>query len=97
MIVALRERAEQVRRAEIDRHRQRLVGLDSSQLDVVESLTRSILGKILHEPSVSLKEAAGTPRGDRLVTAIRELFALDELPAGGREVAPERDLPSAPT
>ena len=37
-----------------------------------------IIGKLLHEPSVALKDAAGSTRGDRLVAALRELFALDD-------------------
>jgi glutamyl-tRNA reductase len=77
MIVALRERAEAVRRAELDRVRTRLEGLDEVQLDAVEQITRGIIGKLLHEPSVALKDAAGSPRGDRLVAALRELFALE--------------------
>ena len=77
MIVALRDRAEEVRRAELDRFRKRLEGLDEVQFDAVEALTRGILGKLLHEPSIALKDAVGTQRGDRLVASLRELFALD--------------------
>ncbi len=42
----------------------------------VEALTRGVLAKLLHEPTVRLKDAAGTPRGDRLADALRELFDL---------------------
>ncbi|MEX2294525.1 MAG: glutamyl-tRNA reductase [Acidimicrobiales bacterium] len=78
MIVALRDRADEVRRAEFDRFRHRLEGLDAGQLEVVEALTRGIIGKLLHEPSIALKDAVGTQRGDRLVSSLRELFALDD-------------------
>ena len=78
MIVALRDRAERVRRSELARFRNRLDGLDDAQLDAVEALTRSILSKLLHEPSVALKDAVGSPRGDRLVASLRDLFALDD-------------------
>ncbi|MGK2948596.1 MAG: glutamyl-tRNA reductase, partial [Acidimicrobiales bacterium] len=77
MIVALRERAEEVRRAELERFRNRLDGLDEVQLDAIEGLTRGIIGKLLHDPSIALKEAAGSPRGERLVSSLRELFALE--------------------
>jgi glutamyl-tRNA reductase len=77
MIVELRERAEEVRLAELERFRSRLESLDPAQLDAVEALTRGILGKLLHEPSVALKAAAGTPRGDRLVASLRDLFGLE--------------------
>ena len=77
MIVALRERAEEVRHAALERYRTRLDGLDDAQLDAIEGLTRGIIGKLLHDPSIALKEAAGSPRGERLVSSLRELFALE--------------------
>ena len=64
MIVALRERAEEVRRAELERFRSRLGELDDEQLAAVEGLTRGILGKLLHEPS-------GHPEGRRRVAPRR--------------------------
>jgi glutamyl-tRNA reductase len=81
MIVALRERAEEVRQAELERFRSRLEGLSTEQLAAVEGVTRGIIGKLLHEPSITLKDAAGSPRGDRLVAALRDLFALDDTPS----------------
>jgi glutamyl-tRNA reductase len=78
MIVALRDRAEEVRQAEVDRYRSRLGALDAGQADAVDALTRGIIGKLLHDPSVALKDAAGSTRGDRLIAALRELFALDD-------------------
>ena len=39
-------------------------------------LTAAVVAKILHEPTVRLKQAAGSPRGDRLADAVRELFEL---------------------
>jgi glutamyl-tRNA reductase len=78
MIVALRERAETVRQAEIERYRARLGSLEPSQLDAIEALTHGIIGKLLHDPQLALKDAAGSPRGDRLVAALRDLFALDD-------------------
>jgi len=78
MIVALRGRAEEVRQAEVERYRSRLGELDPAQVDALDALTRGIIGKLLHDPSVALKDAAGSTRGDRLVAALRELFALDD-------------------
>ena len=66
-----------MRRAEVERYRGRLSGLTDRELEVVEALTRSLLGKLLHGPTLSLKEAAATPRGDRLAEAAAELFRLD--------------------
>jgi len=39
-------------------------------------VTRAMVAKLLHEPTVVLKEAAGTPRGERLVESLRTLFDL---------------------
>ena len=81
MIVALRDRAEEVRQAEVQRFRTRLGELDDSQLDAIDALTHGIIGKLLHEPQLALRDAAGSPRGDRLVAALRDLFALDDDPS----------------
>ena len=39
-------------------------------------MTRAMVAKLLHQPDGRLKEAAGTPRGERLVEALRTLFDL---------------------
>jgi glutamyl-tRNA reductase len=77
MVVALRERAEAVRRAELERFRGRLDELGPEQAQVVEAMTKRLVAKLLHQPTVVLKDAAGSPRGDRLVAALRELFEIE--------------------
>ena len=74
--MALRERLEEIRRGEIDRRSSELSDLTPEQREVVESLTRSLLAKFAHEPTVALKESVGTPRGERLVEAARIFFDL---------------------
>lgn len=76
LIAGFRNGAEEIRQAELKRFESRLAGLSDEQRDTVESLTQGILGKILHEPTVAMNEAAGTPRGDRLAEALRELFNI---------------------
>jgi len=76
-VASLRARAEEIRTAELDRLRTRLVGLDERQREAVEAVTRGVVAKLLHEPTVRLKDAAGTPRGERLAEALRALFDLD--------------------
>jgi len=39
-------------------------------------LTRSVVNKLLHEPTVRIKDAAGTARGDLYADALADLFAL---------------------
>ena len=73
-VAALRQHAEAVREGEMRRHRARLSGLDDREQEAVEALTRAIVAKLLHDPTVRLKDAAATPKGERLSAAIRDLF-----------------------
>lgn len=75
-ITALRGWAEAIRQSELDRYRSRLEGLDPEQRDAVDGLTRALLAKLLHEPTVRLKDAAGTAKSERLSNTLRELFDL---------------------
>ena len=77
VIVALRSAAETVRQAELDRARSRLGDLDADQLAAVDALTYGLVAKLIHQPTVALRSAAGTPKGDRLVQALRDLFDID--------------------
>jgi glutamyl-tRNA reductase len=76
LVASMHGAAEQVRIAELERFAARLADLDESQREAVESLTRSIVAKLLHEPSVRLKAQAGTPQGERNAAAMRDLFDL---------------------
>lgn len=77
VIVALREGAEALRAAELERARARLGDLDAVQIAAVEKLTQGIVAKLLHQPTVALRDAAGTTKGDRLVQALRDLYDID--------------------
>jgi glutamyl-tRNA reductase len=77
MIVALRQRAESVRASELDRFKGRYDDLDPRQVELVDAVTRGVVAKLLHQPTVVLKDAAGSARGDRLVAALRELFEIE--------------------
>jgi glutamyl-tRNA reductase len=76
MVSALRARVEEARRTELDRQRSRRSGLSEEQWEQVDAVTRSMAAKLLHQPTVAMKDAAGTPRGERLVEALRTLFDL---------------------
>jgi glutamyl-tRNA reductase len=73
VVSSLRDKVESIREAEVARLGR---GLDDEQKAVLERLSRGLVGKLLHEPTVRLKDAAGTPRGERLADALRELFDL---------------------
>lgn len=77
IVTALRAHAEDLRRAEIERFAGRLASLDAEQRNAVEAMTKGLLSKLLHEPTVNLKEAAGSTRGERLAESVRDLFDLD--------------------
>ncbi len=79
LIAALRRRAEQLRQAELERHRARLAGLDPAARETVEAVTRGLVNKLLHDPTVGVKRAAGSVRGELYADALAELFDLDEV------------------
>ena len=74
--VDLRDKAEAVRQAELARFRNRLDVLGEQERATVEALTKGIVAKLLHEPTVKLKAAATDPAAARLTDALRTLFDL---------------------
>jgi glutamyl-tRNA reductase len=76
LVAQLHEHAESVRAGELARYRNRLGELDERERDAVDALTRAIVAKLLHDPTVNLKRDAGTPRGERNAAAVRDLFDL---------------------
>ncbi len=76
VVSALRKRAEEVRAAELARFQGRLESLSDSDREAIETITRRVVAKLLHEPTVRVKDAAGSPRGERLAEALRTLFGL---------------------
>jgi glutamyl-tRNA reductase len=73
LVVDLRTRAEEVRAAEVERLGKKL---DPEAREALDAASRSLVAKLLHEPTVRLKDAAGTPKGERLAEALRDLFDL---------------------
>lgn len=78
VVGALHQWTEELRSAELARFDARLGGLDERQREAVEALTKGLVNKMLHRPTVTLKEHAGTPTGDRLAEATRQLYDLDD-------------------
>ena len=76
IVSSLRSRLENLRVAELERHRAQLADLTEEEWEHVDAATKAALAKLLHEPTMLLKETAGTPRGERLVEALRNLFDL---------------------
>ncbi|OWY61465.1 hypothetical protein B7486_63640, partial [cyanobacterium TDX16] len=76
LITSLRDRAEEVRRGELEKQKGRLAELTPEQREAVEAVTRATVAKLLHEPTVRMKDASGTVRGERLAESLRDLFDL---------------------
>jgi glutamyl-tRNA reductase len=77
-IAALHARGDAIRAAELERRSARLAQLDPAAREVVEQVTRAVVNKLLHEPTVRVKDAAGSAAGELLADALADLFALDE-------------------
>jgi glutamyl-tRNA reductase len=75
-VVALRAKAAQVVDAELARLAGRLPA-DHRTLAEVERAMRRVVDKLLHAPTVRVKELAGSPGGDAYEDALRVLFDLD--------------------
>jgi glutamyl-tRNA reductase len=73
-ITSLRARAEQIRAAELAK----LGGLTEQERRTVESVTAQILNKLLHLPTVRMKQAAAAAEGATYADAVRHLFGLEE-------------------
>ncbi len=79
-IAALRGRAEEIRARELARAERRLGSLTADQRRAVEALTGQIVNKLLHDPTVRLKDAAAGTEGVGYADTIRHLFGLDPDP-----------------
>ncbi|HEU0192280.1 MAG TPA: glutamyl-tRNA reductase [Mycobacterium sp.] len=93
-VTALRQRAADVVTAELLRLDHRLPGLDGDQREEVARTVRRVVDKLLHAPTVRVKQLATSPGGDSYAEALRELFELD--PHAVDAVATAGDLPTVP-
>ena len=75
-IISLRERFEAVRRNEIRRVRGRLGNLSSDQENVVESLSRGIIEKVLQAPVEMLLTVAVASQSASILETVRRIFNL---------------------
>src|SRR6266536_3501498 len=76
-VVALRAKAAGVVESELTRLAGRLAGASDHDLGEIEKAMRRVVDKLLHAPTVRVKELAGSPGGDSYAAALRELFDLD--------------------
>ena len=76
-VVALRSKAAEVVDAELARLSGRLPELDERARKEIAQTVRRVVDKLLHAPTVRVKELASAPGGDTYADALRELFDLD--------------------
>ncbi|MGW7692212.1 glutamyl-tRNA reductase [Streptomyces asiaticus] len=76
-VVALRTMAADVVASEIARLDGRLPDLDDKQRAEITQTVRRVVDKLLHAPTVRVKQLASTPGGAGYADALRELFDLD--------------------
>ncbi len=77
-IASLHARAEEIRAGELAKAEGRLGRLPESERKLVEAVTSQIVAKLLHLPTVRMKEAAAAADGVVYADVVRHLFGLDE-------------------
>ncbi|MGZ0176552.1 MAG: glutamyl-tRNA reductase [Acidimicrobiales bacterium] len=76
LITSFRSQVESLRSDEMVRQANKLGDLTPEQRAAVDEATRAVLNKVIHEPTMRLKDSANSLRGERLAAALRELFDL---------------------
>jgi glutamyl-tRNA reductase len=73
----LREKADRLRAAELDKCVKKLGGLNESQIDAVERLSKGIVNKILHGPMAHLRKTEGIVEKKTALKEIQHMFELE--------------------
>ena len=89
-VTALRQRAAEVVEAELMRLESKLPSLDDPQREEVANTVRRVVDKLLHAPTVRIKQLASAPGGDTYAEALRELFELK--PGAAQAVATPMEI-----
>jgi glutamyl-tRNA reductase len=77
LVAELRRQAEQIRERELERTLRDLgEDLDPATAERIRHLSKVLVNRLLHEPTVRLRERAGAGDGDAVADAIRELFGI---------------------
>ncbi|MDO9288929.1 MAG: glutamyl-tRNA reductase [Thermodesulfovibrionales bacterium] len=75
-IVALRDRADAIRKEELERLLNKLSGLGEKEKKDIEYMANAITNKLIHPPTAALKEDAEDK--DILIATIKRLYGLNE-------------------
>src|SRR5688572_3688246 len=78
LIRELRAHAEDIRQREVEKALRSMQNLSEADVHAIDALTRQILAKVLHRPTVRLKEAASNGHEREVMRTMRYLLGLDE-------------------
>jgi glutamyl-tRNA reductase len=78
VIIDLRRKVEQIRRAELARAQRFMPDMEPDAWAQVERFSQSLVNKLLHTPTVSLRDAARNAQSADYVATVQRLFELDE-------------------
>jgi glutamyl-tRNA reductase len=77
LIAEMRQQAEAIRQAELEKTLRRMSDLTPEERQRLEALTQALVKKILHTPITRLRSESGTPLAASYAAAARNLFGLD--------------------
>jgi glutamyl-tRNA reductase len=89
LLADLRRRAERIREGELRRMLESAPGLGDAERARLDAITRSLVNRLLHEPSHRVRAAGATPAGQAQLRALADLLAADAPVAG----APAQNAP----
>jgi glutamyl-tRNA reductase len=76
LLAELRKQAESIRAQEVERALRDLGDVDPEVAERVEHLSRTLVKKLLHDPTVRARERAGAGDADEIAGAVRDLFGI---------------------
>jgi glutamyl-tRNA reductase len=76
LLTALRRQAESIRQREVERVLRDLGDVDPEVAERVEQLSRTLVKKLLHDPTVRARQRAGAGDADEVAGAVRDLFGI---------------------
>ncbi|MBN1262448.1 MAG: glutamyl-tRNA reductase [Anaerolineae bacterium] len=76
-IVDMRREMDRIRQGELEHTLSRLGNLSARDREIIQGMTQRIINKILHQPTIRLKEHANVSDGYYYAATVRDLFGLD--------------------
>lgn len=85
LVLELRLKAEQIRRQEVERTLRFLGDVDDDTRAHLDLMTRALVNKLLHEPTMHIKSLAEMDEAAQHATTIRAIFGLESEPTSSHE------------